>query len=362
MVKKTSAQRINDAVTCLQNTAVATPAERAAADQLVQAFLLAAYPLGPLSAGYPALSTSLSLGKHVFKDPRRDMARALFLLWSAIKHFDANFNFPQPQIGQISLATVGLRLASYIHKACCVLDQVNGGYAGADLALTSLRNNPLAFMRFSKLVVRGSGAHNPHADQNIQGCHFFFDAQFDRFVFAVAGGIYPAHARPIQVESVTAFHWTDPRYVPPLHPVAPHNITTTNFNHLTGFELSGAHIMVTTQFTGCAFSMAEHGGSMYCAHVSPAGVPNMAPNTTGNILAARIMATGQMQNAGNVVPRVFGRNIGSPPNGGGYNIGAGGGGNTTYMTVIGVPGGTSYQIFSQTTINHVMVGLPVQIY
>ncbi|MFI5443946.1 hypothetical protein [Polaromonas sp. UC242_47] len=361
MVKKTSVKRIGDAQACLQNTLVVSAPERAAADQLVQAFLTAAYPLGALSAGYPALSTSLSLGKHVFEDPRRDMARALFLLWSAIKYFDANFNFPQSQIGQISLATVGLRLASYIHKACCVLDQVNGGHAGTDLALAALSNNPLAFLRMNKVLVRGSGAYNLLAAQNIQACQFFYDPQYDRFVFAVAGGIFPAHARPIQVESVTAFHWTDPRYVPPLIPVAPHDIATTNFNNLTGIELSGAHIMVTTQFTGCAFSMAEHAGSMYCAHVSPAGVPNMAPNTTGNILAARIMATGQMQNAGGVAPRVFGRNIGSPPNGGGYNIG-GGGGNPTYMTVLGFPGGTSYEIYSQTTINHALVGLPVQIY
>ncbi len=362
---KTTVQRINATRVYLQNTPLVTLAERTAAHQLVQNYMLARFPNGSLSAGYDILSNSLSLGKHLFDDPRRDMARALFLLWSAIRHFEPAFNFPQAQIGQISLGTVAVRLASYIRKACCVLDQTQGGHAGADWVLAALQNNPLAFLRINKVVVRGSGAYNPALAQNIQGCEFFYEAARDRFIFAVAGGGWPAYATTIQVESVTAFHWTDPRYVPALLPVlvppTQHNIATTNFNNLTGIELSGAHIMVTTQFTGCAFCMAEHGGHMYCAHVSPAGVPNMAPNTTGNILATRIMATGQMQNAGAVVPRVFGRNIGSPPNGGGYNIG-GGGGNTTYMTVLGFPGGATYQIYSQTTINDAIAGVPVQIY
>ncbi len=359
---KTSTQRIADTRNYLQNTNLVTAPERAAADQLVQAFMAAAHPLGVMSPGYDALSTSLSLGKHVFEDPRREMARALFLLWTAIRHFDGTFTFPKTQIGQISFSTVRQQLASYIRKAGCVLDQVNGGHAGADAALLELQANPLNFLRFSKVVVRGSGNHNPVAAQNIRPCSFFYEPARDRYVFAVDNGVFPAYAAQIQVESVTAFHWTDPRYVPALVPPALHDINTVNFNTLRGFQLSGAHIMVTTQFTGCAFCMAENGGMMYCAHVSPAGVPNRAPNTTGNILARKIMATGQMQNAGGVAPRVFGRNIGSPPNGGGYDIGPGGGGNTIYMTVLGFPGGTSYEIYSQTTIHDAIVGLPVQIF
>lgn len=360
---KTTTKRIADTRLYLQNTPLVSAPERAAADQLVQAYMVAAHPLGVMSPGYAVLSNSLSLGAHVFEDPRREMARALLLLWTAMAHFPlVGFNPPHTQIGQISFATVRQQLASYIRKACCVWDQLSGGHAGADFALVEMQANPLDFLTFSKVVVRGSGNHNALAAQNVRPCSFFYEAARDRYVFAVDNGAFPAYATPIQVESVTAFHWTEPRYVPALVPVAPHNIATTAFNNLTGIELSGAHIMVTTQFTGCAFCMAENAGMMYCAHVSPAGVPNRAPNTTGNILARRIMATGQMQNAGGVVPRVFGRNIGSPPNGRGYDIGAGGGGNTVYMTVLGFPGGTSYEIYSQTTINDVMLGRPVQIY
>ena len=359
---KTSTKRIADTRNHLLNSNLVTAAESAAADQLVQAFMMAAHPLGVMSPGYAALSTSLSLGKHAFEDPRREMARALFLLWAAIKHFDAAFTLPKTQIGQISFSTVRQQLASYIRKACCVLDQVNGGNAGAGWALAEMQADPMNFLRFNKVLVRGSGNHNAAAAQNVRPCSFFYESARDRYVFWVDNVGFAAHEVAIQVESVTAFHWTEPRYVPALLPPAQHNIATTNFANLTGFQLSGAHIMVTTQFTGCAFCMAEHGGSMYAAHVSPAGVPNRAPNTTGNILARRIMATGQMQNAGGVAPRVFGRNIGSPPNGGGYDIGNAGGDSTIYMTVLGFPGGTSYEIYSQTTIHNAIVGLPVQIY
>ena len=111
--------------------------------------------------------------------------------------------------------------------------------------------------------------------------------------------------------------------------------------------------MVTTQFTGCSFCMAEDGGHMYCAHVSPAGIPGFTNNTTGNPLARRVMATGAFANAGGAAPRVYGRNVGSPPNPDGYDIGAGGG-TDTYMTIVGFPGGATYNIYSQTTRENVI--------
>jgi hypothetical protein len=139
-------------------------------------------------------------------------------------------------------------------------------------------------------------------------------------------------------------------------PSPPLTIATTAFANMTGIQLSGAHIMVTTQFTGCAFCMAEYLGHAYCAHVSPAGVANMAPNTDGNTLAQRIAATaGAFANAGGTAVQVFGRNFGSPTHPTGYDIGLGGG-SPTYMTILGVPGGTSYEIYSQTTIDNAIRG------
>jgi hypothetical protein len=63
------------------------------------------------------------------------------------------------------------------------------------------------------------------------------------------------------------------------------------------------------------------------------------------------MATnGAFANANRNLVRVHGRGVGHPPNPGGYDIAAGGGGHT-YMTIVGFPGGNSYNIYSQTTRN-----------
>jgi hypothetical protein len=107
--------------------------------------------------------------------------------------------------------------------------------------------------------------------------------------------------------------------------------------------------------------MAEDpAGAVYCAHVSP-HVAGIVPATEGRILARAIIATGAVANAGGAAPVVYGRNAGSPPNGAGYSIG-GGGGNTTYMTIVGFPQGGSYDIFSQITENDRIKGAPVQIF
>lgn len=360
---KTAQQRITDTLNFLQNiaTPLVAPGERTPAHQLAQAFITARFPAGAASPGYQAFANSLSLGYHLRNDPhhRRNMARALFLLWHAIRHHDGQFPFPRATIGQITQATVERQLASYIRKARCVWDETHGGHAGATQVLAVFQNAPLAFLQDNKVYVRGSGTFNAMNPQNVQPCQFFYDTARDRFVFYVGGPGQPGGA-PIQVESVTAFHWTNARYVPAPIPPALHNIATANFANLTGFQLSGAHIMVTTQFTGCAFCMAENAGVMYCAHVSP-WVQSAQHNTDGTTLATRVLANGQMQNAGGVAPTVFGRNIGSAPNVGGYNI-PGGGGAATYMTVVGFAGGTSYQIYSQTTVNNAIFGAPTQIY
>lgn len=349
---KNDAQRITDALNYLQNTVLVTAAERAEAHQLAQDFVNAALN-NPASAAYQQFSTNLSLGAHILLDPseRRKMARSLFMLWSAMRHFDASFPMPYPDASQIPEGTVREALISYIRKARCMYEILHGGNAGANHVITQVMPaNPLHFLWHNKVIVYGVSFLDPaQAPQNCLPCKFEYNAYKDRYEFTVrqaagAGGVN------IQVESVTAFHWTDQRYVPRPVPSPPLVIGNTNFGQMTGIELSGNHTMVTTQFTGCAFSMGEHNGHMYCAHVSPAGVPNMAPNTDGNTLAQRVMVNGAFANAGGIAVRVYGRNVGSVPNARGYDIGIGGDANN-YMTIIGFPGGASYHLFSQTTRN-----------
>lgn len=347
---KPPAQRIADTLNYLQNTAIVTGPERQHAYQLVQDFVNAAFP-NPALPAYTQFSESLSLGFHLLSDPNefRKMTRALFLLWKAMKHFDNAFTMPYPNISQINQGTAQRVLTNYIRKARCQYERIHGGNAGANHVLTQVfPANPLQFLRDNNVYVAGSGALDAgQAPQNVQASKFDYNPGRDRYEFGVGHPVGNG-AVGIQVESVTAFHWTNPRYLPP--PPPPHQINTVNFNNVTGIELSGAHLMVTTQFTGCAFCMAEHAGHMYCAHISPY-VPGIQPSTEGTPLAQRVMATGAFGNAGGTAPRVYGRNVGSVPNPNGYDIGAGGGGGT-YMTIVGFPGGVTYNIYSQTTHNN----------
>ena len=351
---KTDTQRITDTLTFLQNTNIVTLAERTPAYQLAQDFINAVHPAtGAGTPAYHQFSMSMSLGYHQHNDPndRRKMARALFLLWKAIKHNDNGFTMPFQTAAQINQATAERTLRNYIRKARCVYESVHGGHAGADHVLTQVfqGGQRREFLRHNKVIVAGSAFLDPgQAPENVLPCKFGYNPARDRYEFRVREAAGNGEF-PIDVESVTAFHWTDQRYVPLplLPPPPPYVIGTTNFGQLTGIRLSGAEIMVTTQFTGCSFCMAEHLGHMYCAHVSPY-VLGMAPNTDGLTLATRVIATGAFANAGGAAPRVYGRNLGSAPNPGGYDI-AGGGGAGTYMTIVGFPGGTSYEIYSQTT-------------
>jgi hypothetical protein len=349
--------RVTDTVNYLQNTTLVAVAVRNNAAQLVQNYINAAFA-NPALPAYHQFSQTMSLGAHLLSDPNehRRMTRVVFLLWQAMRHYDGGFTLPKQTIGAISQGTVRRLLTSYLYKACALYENLNGGNQGVTQALAAFQANPLQFLDDNKVFVSGSGFLDAgQAPQNVLASKLSYNPHHDRYEFSVR---YPVTngAAIVQVESVTAFHWTDQRYVPRPMGAPPLVLANTNFNQMTGIELSGVHPMVTTQFTGCAFSMAEHGGSMYCAHVSPAGVPNMAPNTDGPTLARRILASnGAFANAGGTQVRVYGRRVASPAIGKGYDLGAGGGGATTYMTIVAFPGGASYQIYAQTTVNSQIV-------
>jgi hypothetical protein len=350
---KLAQQRVNDTLNYLQNTQLVSASTRAIAHAIANTFVNVHYPQAQLSAGYQGFSDELSLGFHLGADPdeRRRMTRALFLLWKGMRHLDPNFAPPLQAIGQIDRARVDRQLAAYMRKARCIQDRINNVRTGAKRVIRQLRNHTREFLEDNKLIVFGSGTLNGGA-QNILPAQLLYEPARDRYEIVVNQQLRQGAAQ-LQVESVTAFHWTDPRYVAALPVQVPplqHNINTAQFNAMTGIQLSRQHLMVTTQFTGCAFCHAVHAGSMYCAHVSPAGVPGMGPNTDGTTLAARVLASnGAFQNAGNTQVRVYGRGRGSAPHGNGYNLLGGGGGNADYMTIVGVPA-APYDLYSQTTL------------
>ena len=106
-------------------------------------------------------------------------------------------------------------------------------------------------------------------------------------------------------------------------------------------------------FTGCSFCMRPHGGHLYCAHLTPkTGRALDHPDTNGDTLSQRVIATGAFEAiGGGPTFRIFGRMHGTAPHVGGYNLGAGGGGGVTWMTILGFPNGVTYDIYSQTIEN-----------
>jgi hypothetical protein len=125
-----------------------------------------------------------------------------------------------------------------------------------------------------------------------------------------------------------------------------------NFTGILGCELAGANFMVTTQFTGCAFSWTNHGGVIRASHVSPSGggVGNYLGG--GAALAQRVLAPGigAHANAPGAAITVFGAGSGNAP------VAAG---NPFYpnvvvhpirwVTIIGVnKGGAGWRLYSQT--------------
>jgi hypothetical protein len=356
---KDDQQRITDTLIFLKDMPLVPWAVREKAHKLASDYVNEAFP-NPDSPAYQQLSQSLSLGFHLMSDSNqhRRMTRALLLLWKAMNHFGNRFSFTMPfqNIGQINQGMVQRLLTSYIYKACCLAECIYGGNTGATHVITqAFRSNPLMFLQDNKLFVYGSARLNGGL-RNTLVFGFAYNPSRDRYEFSAGCGEgTPDCEAPqagmvnVEVESVTALHWIDRRYVPRPPGAPPPVLSSTNFNQMTGIQLSGDHPMVTTQFTGCAFCMTERSGKMYCTHVSPS-VPGKSNNTEGPLLARRVMQTsGAFANAGGARVRVYGRNLGHPPNRAGYDIGPIGTlGSTHYMTVVGWPGGTSYNIYSQT--------------
>lgn len=233
------------------------------------------------------------------------------------------------------------------------------GPAGLTHVLTRvLQPNPLTFLQHNKLFVAGSTRRVTVGEQNVQNFSFLYNPAHDRYEFrpnAFPGGI------PVPVESVVAVHWTQV----PERDVDP---ARGSFARIRGVELSGNHVMVTTQFTGCSFCMKQAGARVFCAHIAPhvEGVPHsMAPNELARQLCgqrAPAAIGGDFANAAEPGEfRVYGAGAGNGRFPNGYTLGVAGGGANDYMTMVGFPGAAGYQIFSQITRNRQIAGV-VQVF
>jgi len=270
---------------------------------------------------YHQLSSELSVKDNIApgvprgSEAQREMRRAICLLWMTIGHEQGiNLMAAIRQRAQQGMTlqpnALGAAFSDVMLKAGVVAANVGGQYV-----FQELETHPARFLNQYRIIVLGlttggdrlSTAPNGNY-QNVLNFHFQYDGADDRFALAgTANGTqhYGAdYAFP--TASIPAVHWSN---VPGV------GAAPGNFNGVLGCELTGATFALTTQFTGCAFSWTDHGGTIRASHISPAGGGPTSYPGGGNALARRLMlpAHGKMANAGNTALTVFGAGAGNAP-------------------------------------------------
>jgi hypothetical protein len=339
---KDSTVRIDSVLALIQTTTVVPAPVRTEAYNLVNNFITTDYPaINAGHAGYETFSKAMSLGFHLGKDTDnlRNMKRACFMLGSAIKKAEPGAK--APNIGTI--VNPNIAFPDAMRKAACVQGVKTGTTAGAQGALTYLKDHPLEFLQTNKLIVKGTTRRDlTQGDANVLNYNFGFRPDKDTYEFnqTALQGYYGT-----QVDSITAMHFS---LVP-----GGHDATAAgplgDFSQIPGIRLT-SDIMITTQFTGCAFCMSANNG-VYCAHVAPVdrNLAN-APVTDGNLLSRRIAVNGNFANAHtpgglSIYGSGFSQNLGHGAGTSGYPRPL----EMNYMTVIGVRHMPTYAIYAQVT-------------
>lgn len=309
--------RIGNTITAIQNSAHLLPAIR----NDVANLCTTQFPR--LTAAeqqvYHGLSQDMSvkgnIGAGVAKGTaaERETRRAVFLIWKAVA---------QRQGQYLSATGVGARAAAAMTMGAGMLNAaladamlkaaVVASQAGAQYVFDELRNDPVRFLTTHKILIKGSttGADKLTSGagdhENVMTFVFQYDAYRDKFEINSDKMINP------NLGASHAFHTVS---VPAVYFYQVPGFTDVNnsFAAVRGIKLTGADFMLTTQFTGCAFSWTTDGGVMRASHVAPSDKYRTYPGE-GNGLAQRLVSEpGRMANANNKPLTVFGRGAGNAP-------------------------------------------------
>lgn len=325
---KSALDRVDDTVSFIGTNTIVPGQYGRAAKAMVELFLGTQFP-GQSGKPFKTMSGQMSLGSRPpgQQTDTRQMARAVYLLWEAMKWADPQARIPYNDAAGVPLNNINQLFEYTIYKALMIYDAKNNSDFGARHVLeTVFRNNPLRFLQNNRLIIRGSstGGTGP-GDQNILSFYFSFNATDDRFVIEQVPG--PGRYQ-FQASSIVATHWT-------AVPGRGNNPANGSFAQIHATELGGATIAITTQFTGCSLCFNTSGGLTYAAHIAPGG-PQTPPQIGGGKLLAEQLCgmhgiTGaSFANAAGAVS-VYGREHSNLPGyAGGY-----GGPNLQYFTMIG---------------------------
>jgi hypothetical protein len=317
MFPKTEASRITETLTMIQGAPDLTGAIRTAIVAWVNAQynrLTAANKLA-----FSQLSSDMSVKRNIApgtqkgSEPEREKRRAVFLLWMAIGKAQNIDLFVKPRADlAMSMPTAALNdaFSDVMLKAAVV-----ASVAGGQFAYNDLSTNPRRFIARHRIMIPGSATGGnrfstaPNGNyQNVLPFFFQYNAGEDRFELGAVLNVQLGASYGFQTVSVPAVHWTQ---------VPGAGAAPCNFAGILGCELTGANMMVTTQFTGCAFNWTLHLGVLRASHVSPSGGgPGTYPGG-GLALAQQVTLNGAMANAGNTPVTVFGGGAGNAPVAGG---------------------------------------------
>lgn len=215
-----------------------------------------------------------------------------------------------------------------------VADQERGGTGLLGFVFNNkFKPDALNFLTNNNVWVYGSNT------SGVVDCFFEYVWKYSQFkVIPPPSG--KAHSYPFKAVSVPAIPWD----------TVPNRTASSTFGGIVGTELTGADVMISTQFTGCAFCFKEVAGRLFAAHIMPDNGPAGLIPGSGIELARQLdgqtagVTGGDFSNApGPGTFKVYGRgysNIGTRPTGYMYT------GPPSSMNIIGFKRG-NWQIFSQ---------------
>lgn len=209
------------------------------------------------------------------------------------------------------------------------------------------------FLNENALHIFGSDQDNGLL--NVVTSHFWYKKDGTKFIIKSTKDGFIPNPHSFQSVSVLAVPWCNV-------PGRTHNPAAGSFATIAANELTGANVMISTQFSGCSFCFKQSAGRLFAAHIMPDDSDPQAPKI---IPGAHGMGGGQImaRQLANKVPAVTGGDFGAPaPAGGAFKVYGAGysninglgngypaatGGIDKWMTVFGVNRGGSWRIYTQ---------------
>jgi hypothetical protein len=291
---KTNQSRMTETISFIHNNPNYPQVRRQAVAQFCRQTFpkLSLFEFGAYKNEFHTISDSMSVKKHVTVAPgtqdERKKRRAIFLLWKALDKIQTGGCLMATPRADAAMTMPTANLDAALDDAMLKASVCASPAAAADVFNTLVLHNTRQFLATHKVIVAGTPTGedkfiNPPAIApdftNVLTFHFQYDAPNDRFMFN--GGLMPGYgaSHPFPTVSVPAVAWYDVQGNGGMNtPQA----AGASFSQIYGCELAGAPLMVTTQFTGCAFCWTHHNGVTRAAHIAPtrAGRPSAALATS----------------------------------------------------------------------------------